>query len=539
MDDGSLTGKLIGGRFRLKHLLGEGALGEVYLAEHETLQALYAVKVLQEHVATDDIIVKRFKREAYAASRLNHPNAVQIYDFGRTEEGQFYLVMEYAEGESLADIIAAATPRPLARRRGMRILIQIAKAMGAAHEAGIVHRDLSPANVRIAQHRGDEDLAKILDFGLAKVLASDAENPLSVMGEIFGTPPYMSPEQAKGEQVDERTDIYSLGVLAFELFTGRTPFVYKLLPQMLTAHMEEPPPRPSSLLPIEIPPLSHTLEEVILRCLAKTPAERPASAREILDVLEAELAEEPPARAVPANVAKALDTGRPGSSWTSVTSTWKPGDYAPTIPQGTSALDSLAMHPGDPAYRIWYWNQAIKLATTIGERLLRDELAPPGLDELLDATLSAEDAAISAEAEVALAESSLDDIEIEIQEKAAGLRGEIVNLSMTLDSLAGAELVATGPHAELYQEIQTLEHQLAGFRREAVTRQHELEALLAVRRAALDQRQKAQMEAEVALLTALDAARPDPCPFFYKKSYETVAEMLKALRVSDGVDIPG
>lgn len=538
MDDGRLTGTTLAERFEIKELLGEGALGEVYRAEHQTLGMQYAVKVLQEHVADDEKIVARFKREAHAASRLDHPHAVQIYDFGRTDEGLFYLVMEYVDGPTLASVIAETAPKPMPRWRGLRLLIQITLALKAAHEAKIVHRDLSPSNVRIAKHRGDEDKAKILDFGLAKVLA-DAENPLSSTGEVFGTPRYMSPEQARGETVDHRADIYALGVLAFEVFTGRPPFIYDLLPQLLQAHMDEAPPRPSSLLPIDIPPLPQELEAVILKCLEKAREDRPDEVDEVLEIFEQVLENDPQPRAVPPDVGKVLETDRPGSSWGGATPTWSPGDFAPTIPQTGPTLESPSMHPGDPAYRIWYWSQALKLANNIAQSLVRDELATPELPKMLTKLEESENRTVGTEADVALVEAKLDDLEAELQQKAFDLKNEIVSTSMTLDSLVEQDPGAKGPQAELYQQIRELEERLGAFRAESVGRQEELEAKLVDKRRSLEVLRKTQMEREIALLNALDEARPDPCPFFYEKNYSTVAEMLQALRISNGVDLPG
>jgi serine/threonine protein kinase len=538
MEEGTLTGTTLAGRFEIKELLGEGALGEVYRAEHETLGMQYAVKVLQEHVAEDEKVVARFKREAYAASRLDNPHAVQIYDFGRTDEGLFYLVMEYVDGPTLASVIAETAPKPMTIRRGLRILIQISQALKAAHEAQIVHRDLSPSNVRVVKHRGDEDNLKILDFGLAKVLV-DVENPLSATGEIFGTPRYMSPEQARGEPVDHRADIYALGVLAFEVCTGRPPFTYALLPQLLQAHMDEAPPKPSSLLPIEIPPLPPELEAVILNCLEKAKEDRPDAAKDVLEILERVLEAEPQPRAVPNDVGKVLETDKPGSSWGSAAPTWSPGDFAPTIPQTGPTLESPSLHPGDPAYRTWYWGQALKLATAIAQRLVRDELATPDLPKLLTKLEESENRTVGAEADMAFVESELDELEVEIQQKAFDLKNEIVGISMSLDSLIERDPDDKGPQADLYQQIRDIEEQLGAFRAGSAGRQESLEAKLADKRRMVETLRKTQMQREIELLNALDDARPDPCPYFYEKNYATVAEMLQALRISDGVDLPG
>jgi len=321
--------------------------------------------------------------------------------------------------------------------------------------------------------------------------------------------------------------------------TGRPPFTYNLLPQLLQAHMDEPPPRPSSLLSIDIPPLPKSLEEIILKCLEKAREDRPNSANEVLEVLEQVLEAAPQPRAVPADVGKILETGKPGSSWAGATPAWSPGDFAPTIPQTGPILESPSMHPGDPAYRIWYWSQALKLAASIAERLVRDELATAGMPKLLTKLGESEDRTVGAEADVAVAEANLDELEAEIHQRAFDIKNEIVSASMTLDSLVAQDGTPEGPQAALYRQIRDLEGNLGTYRAEAVGRQSQLEKILVDKRRILEVLRKTQMEREILLLNVLDEARPDPCPFFYEKNYATVAEMLHALRISDGVDLPG
>lgn len=259
MPKGSLIGQTLAGRFRLVELLGSGGMGEVYVAEHVTLGRRYAIKLLHAEIEADPIVAERFRREAQATSRLDHPNIVTISDFGKTESGQLYLVMEYIQGKNLYEVIEEFAPGRLPLRRSLNILAQVVRAVGAAHEAGVIHRDLKPDNTLLSLGPAGDDIVKILDFGLAKIVVEADLTALTKQGEVFGTPAYLSPEQALGVEIDHRTDIYSLGVMAYELCAGRLPFIAKSLPRLFIAHQKEVPQPPSAYVPAggePIPPRS-------------------------------------------------------------------------------------------------------------------------------------------------------------------------------------------------------------------------------------------------------------------------------------------
>jgi serine/threonine-protein kinase len=217
----SMLQHVVAGRFRIIEQLGEGTVGDIYLAEHRVLGRKYALKVLKRRFLSNHTVAERFRREALVASRLEHPNIVEISDFGRAENGRLFLAMEYIRGESLGAAIAEHLPGVMPLRRGLKILAQVASAVAAAHDAGVLHRDLKPDNIMLTLVRNAE-LVKILDFGLAKVMVDAESLVLTKRGEMFGTPMYMSPEQARGEEVDSRTDIYAFGAVAYEPRTGRS-----------------------------------------------------------------------------------------------------------------------------------------------------------------------------------------------------------------------------------------------------------------------------------------------------------------------------
>jgi serine/threonine-protein kinase len=257
------------GQYRLRRRIGGGGMGEVYLAEHQLLKRPCAVKLIRQDCGTDPRALARFEREVRLTAMLAHPNTVQIYDYGRTEDGTYYYVMELLEGLSLAELVDRHGPLPPGR--AVYLLRQVCRALREAHAAGLIHRDIKPSNIFAAQSGGMGDVAKLLDFGLVLPTASTLAPHLSEEGQILGTPLFMSPEQAMGDRsLDERTDIYSLGAVAYYLLTGRPPFDTGGGLGVMIAHVHDPV-APPSLFRAGIP---DDLERAVLRCLAKDPADR-------------------------------------------------------------------------------------------------------------------------------------------------------------------------------------------------------------------------------------------------------------------------
>lgn len=258
--------------YRLVKVLGSGAAGDVFLVENQALHRLEALKVLKkvEQNHADLVAQGRFKREIRATQLLSHQNIVATYDSGQLPDGRMFLTMEYVEGISLYDLLQQRGPLPIPLALG--ILAEAADAVHHAHAAGVVHRDIKPHNIVLADHANGK-VVRILDFGMAKILRSNLKESmlLSAHGSVFGTPPYMSPEQCKGLPPDPRTDIYALGCVAFELLIGEPPFRGKLA-RLFAAHLTTPPRAPSSADPdAGIPP---ELDAIVLRCLAKPVEQR-------------------------------------------------------------------------------------------------------------------------------------------------------------------------------------------------------------------------------------------------------------------------
>jgi len=262
-------GTLLGEHYRILERLGAGGMGTVYLVVHVHLKKKFAAKILNPDTAKRPDALARFQQEAVSASKLDHENIVDIVNFGVSDDGTLYLVMEYLRGETLNQILAKGA---LSVPDTVRVAVPVCRALAAAHNAGIVHRDLKPENVFIARRSGARHVVKILDFGVSKIKEGAlAERRLTQTGDVLGSPLYMSPEASRGDaDVDGRADIYAIGVMLFEMLTGRVPFTADNYLQVLYKHIQEPPPAPRSLRP-ELPP---ALDEVVLRALAKEPAAR-------------------------------------------------------------------------------------------------------------------------------------------------------------------------------------------------------------------------------------------------------------------------
>jgi eukaryotic-like serine/threonine-protein kinase len=283
-------GTVLGERYRIEEVIGQGGMGTVYRAQHLTLGKTFAVKVLKTlHTARPDFVA-RFQREAVAASQIHHPGIVDVFDFGRAGEGSFYCVMEYLSGETLAERLLRQGALPLAE--AVRIGRDMGRALAAAHAQGIFHRDIKPENVLLVPQAGAADVVKLVDFGIARLAETARDGRETGDGMILGTPQYMSPEQASGLSQDARADVYSLGVLLWELLAGAPPFSGASPTHVLAAHLLEPAPR----LPHTGPhgPLPRRLGRLLSRMMAKRPEDRPDCMEDVVAELEAILAPSPP-----------------------------------------------------------------------------------------------------------------------------------------------------------------------------------------------------------------------------------------------------
>jgi serine/threonine-protein kinase len=286
-DSDPLVGRLVAGRYRVLKPLGEGGMGQVYLAEHEAIEKKIALKVLRPEFSRKEDIVSRFQQEAISASRIKHPNVLEVFDFGRLDGGEAFLAMEFLDGHDLADELSRSGI--LDPSRALPIAMQICRALAAAHARGVVHRDMKPDNVFL-QRTVDGEIVKIVDFGIAQLRSTEEaaqseprRRRLTKTGMIFGTPEYMAPEQAGGRATDHRVDVYAVGVILYEMFSGAVPFTGDSFIAVLSAAVHEPPPLLTAVNP-ELR-ISAGLQEVIMRALAKKPSDRFATMNDLMTAI--------------------------------------------------------------------------------------------------------------------------------------------------------------------------------------------------------------------------------------------------------------
>jgi serine/threonine protein kinase len=284
----SLVGVTLSGRYLIERLIGEGGMGAVYQAEHTHMRKRMAVKVLHPEMSRMAEVVARFEREAMAAAHIDHPNVAAATDFGKLEDGSFFLVLEYVEGISLRDAMADGR---MELGRVLHVTRQIAAGLGRAHALGIVHRDLKPENVMLVAREGDPDFVKVLDFGIAKVpvgeLGGESKAPgqvLTQLGMVYGTPEYMAPEQALGQPVDARADLYSLGAMMFEMIAGVRPYEHESKVTLLGMHVTAPIPRMNDRAAGTNAP--EEVQAIVTRLLAKESTARFADAKDLIEVID-------------------------------------------------------------------------------------------------------------------------------------------------------------------------------------------------------------------------------------------------------------
>jgi len=338
-------GHQVAGQFTILKRIGSGGMGSVYKAEQPDMNRHVAIKILHSKYLARTDLVSRFRREARAMSHLSHPNTARVFLYGQLEDGSCYFVMEYLEGRNLAQLVRAEGP--MDPERAINVMIPVCGALEEAHQSGIIHRDLKPENIFLTTQGGIDDFPKVLDFGLAKVTERQMRPGSLILtqeGMVFGTPEFMSPEQARGETLDGRSDIYSLGVILYELLTGKLPFDAKQPMDFINMHINEPPMTLAERAPGREYPRG--LEEVLQKSLAKKPDDRFDTAAQfgqaLRDVVRGKLI---------AGVIRALPN-RP-SSEDMVTDAPSPG--FPSSPNPVHGSDPEASRPPQPVISRAHW----------------------------------------------------------------------------------------------------------------------------------------------------------------------------------------
>ncbi len=466
-------GTIVAQRFQIVGPIGHGGMGTVYRAAHLTLPARFAIKVLRPDLAEQAIFVERFRREAVAASLAAHPNIVAITDFGHLPDVGHYMVMEYLEGETLEERLDRFGR--LEFGEALHILVQLADAVSQAHLAGVIHRDLKPDNVLLCAQRGRTDVVKLVDFGIAEIRDSryQGRQPASIEGQVFGTPEYMSPEQAMGRDTGPRSDIYSLGVLAFELVTGSPPFTGEPH-NVLHAHVSVTPRAPSEFL--DGRPVPPGFDACVLRCLAKKPGDRYHSAallrRDLLKI-----------RAGLAGLAENfVDDHRNRQQHPAfhVEAPWAPlgteADEAyvvietPSLDEENSPREQRLEKSGESARRE-YHQLLRELALSLSEAGVRSQQ----LGDLLDEILALEEERSALAAQIALLEQNFERIRFETGQRESSLSYAVLDLTMerrAIDPAASPEAATRA--GDLDYQVAQLKKRLEDVKTERI---HRIDAL--------------------------------------------------------------
>ena len=458
-----MKGRIIGGRFRVERIIGMGGMGAVYQARHLTLPRTFAIKILRPEMARDEGLIERFRREAYAASRVEHPHVIYITDFGQTEEDSVYLVMEYVQGIGLDQLIAQEGKLP--PNRALSILAQIADALDMAHQVNVIHRDLKPENILLSVVRGRKDFVKLLDFGIAKVQTPEFDGtPLTIQGEVFGTAEYMSPEQASGQRVDGRSDIYALGCLAFELFTGDPPFLGSSV-EVLRSHVYSEPPLLSDK--ISGIPILPTLDSLLSRCLAKDPAARHQTGAELrqdllrIRALLFSMSGEIMQNSRMTKRMSVISADKMISGWQplggKIPEMLLPSNTDPLLTDISIPLRSTQRQAASPEkLRDKYWDTLRELAIALDMAAL----APDEFTGYLERLLVVEEQIASLTGSIALTEKNFGRIRFEYGQKERRFRHAVVDLGIDLARLQGQVIQAPAAKAELQAQISDLIYQI-------------------------------------------------------------------------------
>ncbi len=374
----SRVGQVLADRYRLDELLGEGGMGVVYRGEHVHMRKTVAVKLLHAQMTAIEEVVKRFEREAVAAGRIEHANVAGATDFGRLDDGTYYLVLEYVAGQSLREVIDRDGPLPVDRALG--IARQIAAALGAAHQLDIVHRDLKPDNIQLVERGQSSDFVKVLDFGIAK-LKREVGTQLTQLGTVFGTPQYMSPEQASGKVVDARADLYALGLMLHEMLTGEIAFDAADLGAVLAMQMTQPP--------APLPPGTPAgVQALVADLLEKQPDARIQTAAEVIARIDALLggpprATEPSAHSLRFALASARTALPAAAQAASPPATSQPGRWRVALGDVARRLKATSQRKLGPL-PVWGW-AALGVAAVVGLSRLGGETAAPDVSAVTSA----------------------------------------------------------------------------------------------------------------------------------------------------------
>jgi serine/threonine protein kinase len=541
MSGSSLVGKLLSGRYHLIELLGRGVTGDVYLAKHPVLGVRFAVKVLGEDYSDDSHATQRLKHEAELVSRLNHPNIVSTVDFGETDDGRFFIIMEYVHGHSLKKELRTLDPSLMTLKRVLNLLKQLCHGLTTAHDTGVIHRAIKPANVLLSVSPSGDEQVKLVDFGMAKTISDDGQSHVTRNRQIVGAPRYMAPEQLTSAPVDRRTDIYSVGVIAYLMLTGDLPYHGKTPIQVVAAQQSKPAAALSLVRPADETKVPREVEKVFMQCLEIDREKRPRHVSNLTEAILMALPRVPDEEDRPVTITTLAGSADEAQAWgeSSVDS-----DDDSVGPNDTAEVDLADLEkvyqahfnhqqerklsqltPEQKNKRIWKVvnKKSLELANLLEQR----RLASAPLSSYLITWNAMSEQEVATQTEIALHKEALNDTDGQWREQTASLRDAMLSLRVAHshlmeDQAANATILET-----LNQQIYELETRLSNANQVTEDQQQRLENLLLNLQKDLQTIQTQLGETQLVVLQILRQDKPSGLPPDLEEAYATLENLLR------------
>jgi len=543
MSSPSLVGKLLAGRYHLIERLGSGVTGDVYLAKHPVLGVRFAVKVLGEDYNDDAQATQRLKQEAELVSRLNHPNIVSTVDFGETDDHRFYLIMEYVHGHSLKKELRQLDPSLMPLKRVLNLLKQLCHGLTTAHDTGVIHRAIKPANVLLTVSASGEEQVKLVDFGMAKTISDDGQSHVTRNRQIVGSPRYMAPEQLTGSPVDRRTDIYSVGVVAYLMLTGDLPFHGKTPIQVVAAQQSKPAAALSQLRPADDTKVPRDVERVFMQCLNIDREMRPAHVSHLTEAILMALPRVPDEEDRPVTITSLAGSRDEAQAWSMRPS--DPGDDS-VGPDDTAEVDLAdlekvyqahfhhqqkrklsSMTPEQKSKQLW--NVVNKKALELGTLLEQRQLASSTLSSYLITWHALAEQEMAAQTEIALHKAELDGTDDKWREDTAPVRDALLNLRVAHSRLLEDQATNAAILTALDLQIDALEARLGAATDETEEEQRLLDNHIINLNADLQIIQNSLGETQLQMLQILRQEKRSGLPPDIEEHYTTLENLLRAV----------
>jgi len=541
MSGSSLVGKLLAGRYHLIERLGRGVTGDVYLAKHPVLGVRFAVKVLGEDYSDDVQATQRLKHEAELVSRLNHPNIVSTVDFGETDDHRFFLIMEYVHGHSLKKELRRLDPSLMPLKRVLNLLKQLCHGLTTAHDTGVIHRAVKPANVLLSVSPSGDEQVKLVDFGMAKTISDDGQSHVTRNRQIIGAPRYMAPEQLTGAPVDRRTDIYSVGVVAYLMLTGDLPFHGKTPIQVVAAQQSKPAAALSLLRPTDEIKVPREVEKICMRCLEIDREKRPRHVSHLTEAILMALPRVPDEEDRPVTITTLAGSRDEAQAWSMGSA--DPDDNS-VGPDDTAEVDLADLEkvyqahfhhqqerklsqltPEQKSKRLW--NVVNKKALELAKLLEKRGLATGALSSYLITWNALAEQEMATQTEIALHKEELNETDGKWREKTASVRDALLNLRLAHSHLAEDRATNETILANLDQQIDELEARLGGATQQTEEQQRLLEHHINNLKNDLQTIQNNLGETQLLMLQILRQDKRVDMPPDIEEAYATLENLLR------------